>query len=466
MTAVPQSTGTTSDTAEESGRTPRSGDRPGRLSAVAVWGLLVAMTTGVLVQIVRHGRNVPLAEDWLMVAPMLGEEPEFWSWVWEQNNEHRLPLARLVHLGLLNVSQDFRAGMFLNTLLMAAFAAALILVARRIRGRTSIVDAFFPAVVMHLGHWPNFVWSWQIQFVLVAALIGALLLMSVGAEIPLRLPSALLLGAILVALPLGGGTALAMVPVGCLTLLVFAWSPGTATNVRAVAVASCAVSIALVLLYFVGWERPWWYPPNPGPRPTITTSAKVLSMAWGPVARNAWWLFVLATLLLLASAVHPLVRGWRAGGLVRRRAIAVAAFLGGVVVSGVAIGYGRAALVPLEGLPDRYVIVTTPLLLSVWFAWLLFDPGRWARWLHAVLLAVAVLLIPLNTGLGFEWRDWYTTGMDAVEADIRAGASVDLIVERHGSFLLHWDAERLEDRILMLQRAGIGPFADLHSVDE
>src|SRR5215210_336316 len=105
-----------------------------RLARLVVWGTWTAMLAFVLAHIARYARNIPLAEDWVMLRPLAGTEPHFWEWVWSQHNEHRLPLPRLVYLGLLEVVPDFRVGMVFDTLLVGALAAAMILVARRLRG--------------------------------------------------------------------------------------------------------------------------------------------------------------------------------------------------------------------------------------------------------------------------------------------------------------------------------------------
>jgi hypothetical protein len=62
-----------------------------RLPAVMVYGTCASMLAGVLVAIALWGRNLPLSEDWLMVAPLTRHEPDLLGWLWSQNNEHRLP---------------------------------------------------------------------------------------------------------------------------------------------------------------------------------------------------------------------------------------------------------------------------------------------------------------------------------------------------------------------------------------
>ena len=122
-------------------------------AAVVVWLLWALTLTSLLGAIARDGRNVPFEEDWLLVGPMTGHEPNLPAWLWSQNSEHRLPLPRLVNLAILRTTGDFRWTMVFDTLAVGAVAAAMILLARRLRGgRTSLADAFFPLL---LQLWPS-----------------------------------------------------------------------------------------------------------------------------------------------------------------------------------------------------------------------------------------------------------------------------------------------------------------------
>jgi hypothetical protein len=429
-----------------------------------VWGVLALMTGVLLAHVARDGHNVPLSEDWHLVPVVAGEEGHFWSWVWSQNNEHRLPVARLVNLGLVDATRDFRAGMVLNTLLMAGAAAGLVLVARRLRGRTSLVDAFFPVVLLHLGHWANLMWSWQLAFVSVAAATAALVAVLVSARLPLSPPAVAAVGTLLVVLAVSGGTALPMVPAGIAALATLAFAPGSARRVRRAAIAASLLAAAAFAAYFVGWESPSWYSERAGIADTLRTIAKVLALAWGPAARGRLAVAgALAAAALVGSAAWVLFRARRDPDPGRRRrAAALGALLTGTALTIAAVGYGRAALVPSEGLPDRYVIAAVPTLVVSWLAWQMFGPPR-ARFAVQVSLLLAVaLLVPRNVAEGYEFRDWYTAGMDAVERDLRAGAPVDVLVDRHGEFLMHWDDDLLAARMRLLAREGIGPFAELH----
>src|SRR6476619_2288396 len=135
-----------------SGATSKTASDKWALTAVLVlWAGMVSVVVGC---IAVYGRNVPLAEDWDMVPSLVGQQPNLLEWLWAQNNEHRLPLPKAVYLALLKISGgDFRIGMLANTLLLAGLCLAMILTARRLRGgQTRLVDAFFPLVLLHIGH--------------------------------------------------------------------------------------------------------------------------------------------------------------------------------------------------------------------------------------------------------------------------------------------------------------------------
>jgi hypothetical protein len=69
------------------------------------------------------------------------------------------------------------------------------------------------------------------------------------------------------------------------------------------------------------------------------------------------------------------------------------------------------------------------------------------------------LLFPLNTWIGFERRAWFGAGFAAFERDLAAGASKEMLADRHHEFMLHWDVPLMVASLQQLHDAGIGPFA-------
>ena len=157
---------------------PAAPDLRERRTRAFVWGMWALMTFVAMCVLFSYGRNIGMAEDWHMVAPLSGNERSLASWTWSQNNEHRVPLPRVILLTVLKITNgDFRAGMVLNVLTLAGMAAAMMLTVRALRGgRSSLVDTIFPILFLNIGNWENMFWAWQFTFVLPAALTCALLI--------------------------------------------------------------------------------------------------------------------------------------------------------------------------------------------------------------------------------------------------------------------------------------------------
>ena len=114
----------------------------------SVWSLLLLVNVVVLI---KFGRIIPLTEDWLCIPALTGNQPHFAQWLWEQNNEHRVPFPKLlIYLVLKAGHGDMRIGMLFNILLLAGLSAALILTTQYLRGwRSSVADAYFPLLLQH-----------------------------------------------------------------------------------------------------------------------------------------------------------------------------------------------------------------------------------------------------------------------------------------------------------------------------
>lgn len=420
-----------------------------------MWSIWGAVTLACLIQILRYGVNIPLAEDWTVVPTAFGSEPLSFSWLWSQNNEHRLPLARLILVGILRFTRDFRAGMFVNWLLLASLAALLIRTASVVRGRIAYSDAFFSLALLHWGHWENIGWSWQVGFSTSTLFVGGLL----AGIIALRRLATV--GVCLVALPLAGGAGLPFVPSGVLWA---ALAARTSRSRRAgmVLMILAAISTLIAALYFVGYERPWWNPPSPGIAMTVRTAAGFLALAFGPAVRVSWYagaaigtLFFLATFWVSTRAVV-----WRRP-MVDVRSAGLFLFGVGVLALTAGVGSGRAGLVATAGMPSRYALIAAPMLCWAYFVWELYGPARARRAVPSALAILFVVLFPLNAHYGMQWAEYYRNGMEAFQRDVRAGMPASALCSRHQNFLMHWDGPGLCEAMGVLRRAGIGGFGSV-----
>jgi hypothetical protein len=446
---------------------PAVNDRDARSIVWAVW-------TGMLVLLVWSFATVvspvPLAEDWLTVAPLTGHEPNLGRWLWEQNNEHRMPVARLLLLATLQAAGgDNRAGGYLNIALLAATAAGLILFTRHLRGgRTDTADVFFPLALLHFGHSHLLLLPWLVFYVLSIAVI-----LAVGAALfaPGSVASwsaARAAGAGLLLLPLSGFVGLFFLPPVAAYLLYAAWncrggSRGWPRH-RALAVwlvVAIGGAAALAALYFVGYEHPWWNPPSPGPLPSFKTALKMLSLGFGPAAEFWWEPGVIAVLVVVAAALWEARRALQLGGAARDHAAGAALFLISALGFAFVVGWGRAGYVPQFGMPIRYVILVVPVLVASYWTWVA-SRSRTGRIAQRALAIAMVILLPFNIAGGHRFfADWYREGMTRVESDLRAGVPIADLAARHQRFLVHWwTPDELARHMHWLREAGIPPFGD------
>lgn len=437
--------------------------RPG--PAALVWLVWAGAIVSILVFIARDGRNVPFEEDWLMVAAQTGHQSDLPRWLWSQNSEHRLPLPRLVNLALLRTTGDLRATMVFDTLALGAVAAAMILVARSLRGgRTTLADAFFPLLLLHLGNWDNLVWAWQIQFVLPTVLACALLTVVV-AHPALDRPGVTLAAALmLMSLPLSGANGLMFAPPLATWFAYTAWARRSATGpnqrlTSGLAAVAAGVALLLCILYFVGYQASPWNPRSAGPVATLETAGKFLALGLGPAAAKSWLLFGAIALAVLLASVGALGTLPRRDEGDRLRLLGLVAFFAAVVALALAVGWGRAGRAAETGrMPSRYVLLAAPGMCAAYFALLLSGTERIRRAGPAALAILLALLFPLNTREGLKRRAWFGAGMAAFERDLASGASAADLARDHHAFMLHWDERLMVVGLRQLHDAGIEPF--------
>lgn len=432
-------------------------------SAVVVVTILLLATA--LASVAIWGRNIGMAEDWLMVPAMTGNQDNLLAWLWSQNNEHRLPVQRLIYLGLLRATADFRSGMVLSQLLLVFLVFALVRAATgALGGRIGWSAVLFPLALLHLGHWENLIWGWQFQFVWSVLLTGLLLAIVVAQSAPIGLQAGLASALLLLLLPISGAngivTAVAMTPwlaaQGVVRLVAEADENDRRMGIALIAAAM--LSLVVTGLYFVGYVSPEWSPPLASPMQFLSAAETYFAYALGPGTRAA--LLPAAVVVILFTGVGCAMAVWAfytAGPKERLRAGGLALFIGSGVALGLAISLARGGY-PYR-MPDRYALMAVLPLLGAAFAWALYAPPRIGQMAVAGLAMLFLLMLPLNVRAGFEWRNWYVDGMLKVEADISAGVPISELAARHYSFLVHWSEELLRKSIEQLHASGIGPFA-------
>src|SRR5262249_15584038 len=141
-----------------------------------------------------------------------GHEPLTYEWATAQYNEHRSVIPRLVQVGLLRAIPDFRAGLYLNAGLLSAASASAIILARRLRGRASVVDAVLPLSILTSGQCECLLVGFALNLVMTSWIAWRIIAVFGRSAHPPGWGSCLRIGALMVVLPLCGGSGLAMLP--------------------------------------------------------------------------------------------------------------------------------------------------------------------------------------------------------------------------------------------------------------
>lgn len=453
-------------------------DRNARLF---VWGIWLSLLLISLSFMLHYGSKIPLAEDWLMVAPLTGKEPDLVQWAWSQVNEHRIPFPRLMYLVLLQVTGgDFRSGGFFNIFLLGTLAAAMIIGTCCLRGnRTHYSDAFFPLMCLHLGHSANLLMGWQITQVLPAVLIGVLLLIFFTQKTFTTPAVAVFTGSSLILLPLFGANGLLYIPFlatwlsYCSVIHWYATKDQPETRwISLFLISSVVGSLALTVLYFLNYQRAYWNPPSPGLSETFITGIKLMAFGWGPIASSEWAIFgVITFTLLLATTIIVICRILWSKGLERHQAIGILFFFMNTILFSLAVGHARAGWVPTLGLPIRYVIFAIPTFCAVFLIWEFYGTPKFRLLVQRGLMITMLLLLPFNTIAGFYgFTNWYREESIAIENDILDEIPASVLAAKwkkeHYDFIeKSLDEDDLLARLKMLHDAGIKPFSYVEQID-
>ncbi len=467
---------------------------------LVVWGAWAVLTAGALGLIALYGSNVPYYDDWDIVDRITGVQPVTPDWLWELHNSHRLPVPKLLALGLFKLSGvDFRSEMVVSLVSLSALAAALIWTARRARGWTSFADAFFPLLLLNWGLWKVLLWGWQMHVVLPVVLAGVPLLVMARqpAAPPLRLT--LLAWVCIILLPLCAAHGLAFVPALAVWLAYLAgvyWNaPHPRRRLRGLLVGVLAVLafLPVPLHYLIHYEKEDMIL-GFSLRTAAATAVKFLTLGFGPVAQAWWPISGIAVLGLLGGA--GLILAWNVfrpqpageapaagakaprrdrrppapGG--RPRAVGLLLFLGGVASLAVGFGLGRSyrgnLLTPYW--VSHYRAFPIPAFYLLYLAWAIYGPGhlRLRVLVPALLCALQLLILPLDTYRGWEHARDMRRELAGFEQDLARGEPVLALVSRHANGLCPTQTQYtsqiqndLARRLRDLRQAQIGIFKQL-----
>ena len=438
-----------------------------RLSASVVLGVFVSLLIAVAVLCAVVSRNIPFSEDWLLVSPLTGNEPDLGAWAWRLHHDHRIPLPKLLMLSILKVSGgDFRWVVGSNVALIGSMCGLMLFVSRRIRGYLSVSDTFFPLLLLNVGQIENMLWAWQITFVMSAALIFIYLAAASWDHGLLGVRPAAAGGVALVLLPLTGATGLLFAAPAALWGVLLGVAAFRDRGSRKAGAILAGLSVATLLVigaYFIGYQRSQL---TNSVRPSLTTiiwgALECLNLSFGPGLKNLPLIGMVASAIVIAAGTLVCVRRLLSSrSLIDRQHVAglLVCIVAGCLYAA-ALSAGRVEIVSggYGGWPLRYALVLSPLLCAVYLAFGRFGMGSWRAKPQYVMLVAAVVLLPFNVMHGVAWTRSYNARIQGAWVDLQSRLPVPEMAVA-ASLKLAWPHEDLADLIPMLRRAGLGPFA-------
>ncbi len=428
-----------------------------------VWGLWGILVVGVLTYISVFGYDIPFLDEFDLIDVYTGNQKVDLAWLWSQHNEHRIPLPRLVHLGLAWLTHyDFRAGMYFNAVALAFLAAVMVLTVRRIRGHTSYADAFFPLALLNYGHCENLLWSFQVEFVLSTLMACGLLLFVIRSDQPPNRRSVVIVGLCLLGLPLTGAHGIPIVPPLAAWLIAWTWRFRQAGNGGALLASAVMVGVAstlLVAFYFFGYNPCVHHPRADQFAVIYRVARQFLAMAGGIGVIPFWGIARYTAVVVLVFAAIALARRWWAFPNDRPRCLGLLSFLFAMVGLAFIVGWGRGGMGPDMGFGFRYVTLSAPWILAVYMVTQICRSPRWTEAIQMTLAIMVALLFVQNTKHGLMHAMKCRERFEAVADDLAANRSAQEIAVKH-SFLYPLP-DRLAEGLERLRRANIGPWRQM-----
>ncbi|WP_232056126.1 hypothetical protein [Tuwongella immobilis] len=370
----------------------------------------LAMIVQAIVAVVWFGRNFPIADEWEFVPVYVGAE-SFWSWLWMQHNEHRLPLPRMIVWLAYQITHDYRSGSIIQIVLLGWCSLRMTQLIRERRGYARWVDVAVPVSLLHWGQAENLMMGYQVCFALTLALSISCLGLALQAPrlSPAQLRNRILLRMILLLLSGAFGILIAM-GLSLWLMILTVKQPIWRERIRLLAVA--ALPLLYLSVYLIDYHKPGHHPPSAGILPSLAIAGQMQSMAFGISARflHPVGMLLLGAMIGFAAvlAIRQRVWGW------------LGILAGGTLLAG-AIGWGRSGFGDEMGYWARYGWLAWPTLGVFLLATIPY------RWFANGVALLALGLFPFNTGSGYLWGTVVSEGVDAVRLAIDDGQSASEI---------------------------------------
>jgi len=436
-----------------------------------VWAVFGLMFVVAMTLCISSAPPLPIQDMNDVVPQLTGHAPVDVDWLWSRHNEHRIPLPKLLLLGLVLPTGDLRTPALFNVLAMASLAWLFVRQAGRLRGEPRYTDAFFPLTLLHLGQASVFLQGFNITSVAQTCLLGfALILVTRQREGHPSRRSWLAFSACLMGLPLCGGGGLLVVPPLASWLALVAWErirskqPEFRREGRWMMVASL-LPLSLCGLWLIGLESVSEQPPGEGIIPALRTALQFCAMSLGPGGAYPlssgvqWpaggWLVISLVIVAMVACGSD----W-ASGRNGHAAKGLLLFAASLACLALAIGWGRAGFGAHAGLQLRYTPMAVPIVCWIYLAGIIH--GRAAgRLLQVTLFAVACAVLAPNAAPGMAQAKRFNESTSLVLQAVRSNATPAQISSRYWK-RLHADTSEsyVTEKLRMLEAAGIGPYSE------
>jgi glycosyltransferase involved in cell wall biosynthesis len=434
---------------------------------IVVGLVALVMSVNLLHYVHTNSSPFPMWDD-LEYVPLI--QPDF-HWTieeaWALHNEHRVPLPRWAGSTIYGWTQDIRTVMYVNASLLIALAFAMMLVARKVRGQTSLVDVLFPFLWLHTGNSENLLMGFQIALILPTLFVSIALMIAIAKKRngfgPLE---ALAIGLCVLTLPMCGGMGMAQTPIFVLALLIAAVfalrkRPALVRVGSVIALLAAAGTAWLFYWYLHGFYYPGNSQRSTDPEQILGLATRVGSLSLGSAGESWWpwsgWLLVALVLATTALLVWAFVKQrderWRAGALL--------ICLGATVALVLSIGYGRGAAGTGAGFAVRYITLPAPILSTAAFAWILFG-NRITRLVVPGIIAFAlgIAAMTVNADRGAEFAVARKKLGEDLMTDVRAGTPPAALLRRWTGEI-YPDAGRLYYLLRQMALMQLKPFDDM-----
>ncbi len=434
-----------------------------------VLGTWLTLTVVALGFVAVYGNRTPRWEDWFFVPFVTGAQRVDLSWLWENVQGHRWPIMKLVFVACYSLfGFNSKPILYLNVVLFSALSLGLLWAIRKVRGRWSYCDAFLPIVLLNLGQAEAFSWAQVFTYISGTCLETLLLILIVIHRGALNWTSLVLAGASLVLLPLtyGGGLVFAAMMVPWMVYqgwAVKATTEPSCRDVHPVALASAAVTVIIIGLYFVGYRAfdaaP--FPVKPGLFAYAKTALKYLASGFGQGASLPWKQVPCALLVVILLATSLCLFKALARGQFRRdpRAVGLASYMVSCMVVAWVVGLGRYAWGDTV-LDSRYTASSVVALLGFYFVWEFYGLPSLVPLGRMFFFTAAAGFLAANFQFGVQHGQIRSEHERAFLRDLRAAEPIPQLVAHH-SWITYYNVQALEVYLRQLRDAGIAPYDQL-----